>query len=360
MHADWDIPRMCRDGHISLLRWLVEHDAIDSAEAVVANWGETPPRTETECNGRLVLRQLATIDEIEPADGDIVWVRGSHRPWIPWIEKQTARKLWMIYYDGNTGRSNWPYWSIIVSDIIEKSYIAPPSRRHPMTWNWLGRLYYYYAKPVSPVFSFNPSARQQYDLCLNASYIYDRKCQYLTYRAVLEYERRYGKVLRVVVPGCFRSHEEETEKMRMELPAHTNFVLPGFLDQRELCAVHNASLLYSASTGGGYGDRAPVEAGVCGCPILISYPSPKYHASYTRDPAVARILTTPKDPVQTAAELHEALAWARTLPRASIADHFRRHVSVETGSGPQLKRLLDVLRAHPKADNEVLKELVTP
>jgi glycosyltransferase involved in cell wall biosynthesis len=296
----------------------------------------------------MALDSVREIDYVAPPDKNtVVYVRGGFKPWLPWIKQVQANGNWCVFYAANTGRNCWPFWDIVFDDLSDKTRLVK------------GRLFMAYRKPVNPCFRVLPGVKHVYDVCLGASHIFDRKGQFRSYRAVLAYERKYGKKLQCILPGGFYQREKGTEAMRAELEAHPNIVVPGTIERDELAEVYNASRIFMHTGYCGQGDRSVMEAGHSGCYLMVAHP-PRHSPYVTSDWVTTTVLDDGHDPAKTADQLHGVLAdsiqwWQRRL---YISDYFRREGGVKEQSLPMFKRLFTFFKKHPFANREALKELL--
>ena len=351
--------RVSTEGFIDLFDWLLENKVVDAVTVRVDNY--KPTLMQYVRKSGVVVEFMGGPRGFDPQPGDVVWVRGGWKgSWMGWPQSVESRGIWLVYYDSNTGHWRWPYWHVMLRDIKYETELRQPGKRNPL------QLWVHYPKPVSRLFAYRPGTPPEWDVMVNSSYIYDRKGQWVAYRALLEYERIYGQKLRVVVPGAIRYSGERTIEMLAEIEQHPNFELPGFLPRALIAEMLNVTRVYLATTCGGYGDRAGAEAGMCGCSLVIFHPggSYNYHAPYVFDnPEVSlrvdHLLADPKryDFAGLARAIHDWLQGADER-RAKVAEWFRQRQSIETGSGPVLKKLFNFMRRHPVADRALLPALL--
>jgi hypothetical protein len=341
-HRGYSPARMATDGHIDLLDYMVKEKIVDEAVAVSDDYMGRTERATTEHG--VVLQRQDGLDSLKPKPGDVVWVRGAWKPWIPWIKKVQERGNWLLYYDANTGHKGWRCWDIILSDLQTGNHRGKQ-----------GQIWLAYPKPVSAMFRFMPM-RMRYDVCIGSSHIYDRKGQFRGYYAVRRYEDLYGVKLKCVMPGGYYGREKNTQIMRAEIHNYPNFDVPGHLPRDQLLNILNSSKVFLALTGGGYGDRGPVEAASCGCPIIMA--RTKRAAPYMYENIdMTYVMKDFQDIDELAGAIHEMLPKASKL-RPQVAAHMRKHVAIKNASGPMMAKLFGWFRKHPKADRDLLGELM--
>jgi len=331
------------DGHFELLNYMVRHKIVDEADAVLDIYRVREEERIVTKDG-VVVRRRNGIDDLKPNRGDVIWVRGAWKPWLPWIRAQADRHIWLMFYDANTGRKTWPFWDVVVSDIIRNQGI-----------DRFGKLWYWYPKPVSPVFRPMKVAIK-YDICIGASRVFDKKGQYRVFNAVVAYEKLFGIKLRCVMPGCFMYHQQKTALMRAELPRYPHVEPLPLVPRPVLAKLFNQSLIATHTCGGGHGDRAPLEAGACGRPLVLA--ATRRHAEFVfNDPQITFVPTDVDDAESFARGLKPWIEASTPERRKYVAEHFRRHASVESGSGPRMKTLFDFFRAHPDADRSLFIDI---
>ena len=350
-HRDYPISRMATDGHIDLIRWLLRNKVVDGATAVIDHFSLPQEERAVTPEGLVMLRRKG-LDGVCPQPGDVVWVRGAWKPWIPWIEECVAKKIWLIFYDANTGHRGWPFWNVILSDLVDERVESRGSNRGFQDSPHLAlyqqkRPILPYPKPISEVFQPEP-CEKRYDVVMGGAHIYDRKGQFRIFDAVVEYEKIYGVKLRCALPGGFYNREPNTERMRKTLPQYPHIDYMVHMPRHALAHLFNSCRLYVDMAIGGYGNRGPIEAGMSGCPLVIGFP--KNHASYAySNPRVSAVPEDPRDSVSVAKTIHDMLEVCDER-REETRQHFEKHVSIDTCSGPLLKRILDFMRACPQAD----------
>lgn len=330
----YKVADMQTDGHFPLMQALVKEGYVDSARLVLENGRVGEYHV---CDGVTIYEYAGGIDAIELEPDEIVWVRGAWKSWIPWITRHQDSH-WIMYYGANAGHAPWPYWDVVLDDENGRS-----------VWNeQTGRLYLDYRKPVHHIFEAHRVDRK-YDLCIGASHIYDRKGQYRVFNVMKEYYRRYGEKLNCVMPGCFYSHEQHTEAMRRELPNWPNVVMPGFVPREDLVNIYADSRIFIHQTDTGQGDRGPMEAGRCGCFVVVG--SRRHHAPYVySNPLYSAALESIADDDAVI----DLIRRTRSVDHLGAADYFLRESGMDTAVMPRLRPLFEIFR-QPK-DRGLLRE----
>lgn len=342
-HRNFSWEQFTTDGHYALLRALQKTDLVDEVEIILNNYAV--PSRLLHAEPGLRVHSLKEIDEFETRPGDVVWIRGAWKPWIPWIEKAAdVHKCWLIHYSANAGHHQWPWWDAILWDLAAGNKIGRESK-----------LWWHYRKPVCPEFRIMPEVEQEYDVCCGASHIYDRKGQFRILPICHEFKKLTGRDLRVIMPGAFYSREKKTEAMKAEMKAGKwpNIFVPGWLTREGMIRVYNMAHVFYAATCGGQGDRCVPESGACGARQIVGLP--KNHPPYAYETPIAFVPEHQDDFSGIARHLFETLEGSAP-DREAISDYFRQESSVETAID-YLRPLLEHMRDNPK-NRETLKELL--
>jgi len=338
-HRNYAIDRFKTDGHYALLGALAEQYNLE-VDIVLNNYAKAHHEFR---DGRIRFIETPDIDHLVP--GGIVWVRGMFKPsWTSWVD-YWSQKRWFVMYAANTGRGSWPQWDVVLWDLERINRWDVRTQK----------LWYYYRKPVSPKFR-NLGLEERFDVCVGASHIYDRKGQFRALPLCRRFKELAGRDLRVVIPGAFYGRERQTEAMKKELLAGKwpNIVVPGMLPIDELVQLFNTTRHFYASTCGGQGDRATLEAMACGCRLIIGTQKP--HAPYTYDnPFISFTPETIQD-TDAIAEYLAGPELAGAYDRRSVSEYYQDQGSTEAAL-ENLRPLMEHLLANPK-NPESLKELL--
>ena len=327
---------MKTDGHFPLMRALKNAGLVDSVRLVMETGREYHETVEP---GVEIETLRGGIDSLKLDRGEVVWIRGAWKSWLPWIERHRYDH-WFIYYAANTGHAPWPYWHVILDDETGLNRIENGKR-----------LWFNYHKPIHDIFHVPVSnIEPEYTLCLGASHIYDRKGQYRAFEVMKTYHRLYGIKLRCLMPGKFYSHERHTEAMRAELKDWPNVEMPGFVDRADLRNLLHKCQYFLHLNNTGQGDRGPMEAGCCGCNLILG--ATKHHHPYTYAPESHTKLMPEMDDYETIARyVHDNVPAAR----ADIAAHFQANSSITGYVVPVFRTLFQIFRENPEPDTHLLR-----
>jgi len=196
----------------------------------------------------------------------VIWVRGGFKFWHDFLLKYKG-KNWLVLYAANTGRGRWGFWDVILNDLDPIPRIDRQER-----------LNYPFVKPIAESTFFYMDIPKKYDLCIGASYIYDKKGQFRAVEAI-EIANEYGVEVKAIMPGSFRRSVHTVDmihKVRNNPKLARQVEFTGFVDKNTLRKIFNQSTFFCQMGNHGQNDRGPLEAFACGCSVILR--SPQYHA----------------------------------------------------------------------------------
>jgi glycosyltransferase involved in cell wall biosynthesis len=270
-------------------------------------------------------------------EGDVIWARGGFRPWPPFLEQMNKEGRWVLFYRAATNRGGWPYWDVILDDLIETAF--QDERK---------RLFLPFHKPVRPEY-FSPDYRQVpvYDVVLNASHIHDRKGQYKGILAAIEYQKMFGKKLRVLLPGSYY-HGFYTNQIYDWVEAYQLAVTqPGMVPRQRVGVLMNQCKLYVHLGGGGQNDRGALEALRCGLPVVIG--SPNYFPPFMSRAPHSIIIPDYDNPYSVANALKNKLDNYLPQWKRDVAEYYDL-VNGDNVTVNCMKELLTFIAANPRPD----------
>ena len=252
------------DGMIKMWCELAERGVID--EVVIFIDSHVNPGIKT-LSSKATLFVVPNIDIVHKYinPGDIVIARGGFKPWYPTLTKiYEERKNWILFYRANTNRNPWPFWDIILDDLLRDTSIVH-----------LNRYWFRFSKPVNEdIFKYDPSITKSYgkhyNVCIGASHIHKKKGQFLGVRALRTYMDYYEHKLSAVVPGGFISCMYNKEILQ----AKENGIIDitKHITRPLLCELFNRSEVFIHAGPGGQNDRGVLEAMCCGLPVILTSP----------------------------------------------------------------------------------------
>ena len=276
---------------------------------------------------------------------DVIWVRGGFRSWHEWLVKRKG-KHWLLLYAADTGREKWLFWDIIFSDIGKKSWL-----------DVRGRLWVNFHKPIHPVIFHPIECAPEYDICIGASHIHEKKGQWKTVQAVVEYEKMYGKKLKCVMPGR-RMHGKKTNEIPKVIAEHNlDIEVPGMVGRKTVNQIYSKSKLFVYLGGGGQNDRGPLEALRCGVPIIVCNPA-RHHECVYQDMRVSEVCEDHMDFKMVAQKINVALNKWTVNTKALVHRYFEAHNGIETVCLPEMKSIFDIIRENPKPNREAQEEIL--
>jgi glycosyltransferase involved in cell wall biosynthesis len=191
--------------------------------------------------------------------GDIVVARGGFKPWYNVLNEIRQRGNWILFYRANTNRHSWPFWDVILNDLI------------PMPIRAGNRLHFNFSKPVNEDLFFHiPGTEKKYDVLLNASHIHTKKGQHRFIRAAIEYQKMFGKDISICLPGGFIRSWAKGEILNNIEEYSLAVYMPGGVPREKLNILMNESRFYVHIGTGGQNDRGCLEAMRCGLPVMLS------------------------------------------------------------------------------------------
>lgn len=317
------------EGYYRLLKRMVEAGIVDEALVLIESGQILKP---VNYMPGLVGHAVPGIENVPGGirPDDIIWVRGGWKSWFPFLEKLHDENHRLLFYGANTGRERWPIWDIVFDDLAGKDFVDSADRLHLD-----------FRKPTNPEI-FRPMKRErEYDLCIGASHIHDKKGQWRGVETAIAYQEIFGKKLKCVMPGAVR-RGVRTNEIAAKIRDHgLDITMPGMLPRAELAKVLNESKIFAHLGSSGQGDRGVLEAMRCGCPLIIGFPA--YHAPFTyenRD-----ITYVPDDPdwfEMLAIMVRKLLRTATEDKRAEVFKYHEKECGLDTVIIPKMDRLFSL------------------
>lgn len=258
--------------------------------------------------------------------GDIVIVRGGARPWYNLLDVlHKRRKNWMLFYRANSNFGGWPFWDCVLNDFIDAHTTIK------------GILHYAYHKPVcEDIFQPQHLLNRPYDVCVGASHIHRQKGQHTILPIAQAYEKRYGKRLRLVVPGGGMKDRAYFELLAAASSGDYEITLPGHLTRHAMATLYNQCSVFAHLGVNGQTDRSVLEAMQCGIPVLLRTPR-RFAPFISAEGGPNAILNTQNPEVQ----LRCLLAMSQTSNM--VHEYYQRHNGFNTVAYPVFKTLLDAI-----------------
>jgi glycosyltransferase involved in cell wall biosynthesis len=291
-----------------------------------------------------VVPNIHNIDSyMEPED--VIWVRGGFRSWHEWLAPKKG-KHWLLLYAADTGREKWLFWDIIFSDIGRKSWIDAR-----------GRLWVEFHKPIHPKIFYPIACDPEYDICIGASHIHDKKGQWKTIQSIIQYEKMYRKKLKCVMPGRLMRGVNTRQIPKVITENNLDVKVPGMVGRKIVNQIYNKSKLFVYLGGGGQNDRGPLEALCCGTPIIICNPA-KHHEVCYLDSTASEVCENHMDFKMVAQKIHLVLNKRTEDMKTLVHKYFEAYNGIETVCLPEMKSVFDVIRKNPIPNKEALEEIL--
>jgi glycosyltransferase involved in cell wall biosynthesis len=249
-------------------------------------------------------------------------------------------------YGANTGREKWLFWDIIFSDIARKSWIDAR-----------GRLWVDFHKPIHPVIFRPIECNPEYDICIGASHIHDKKGQWKTIQAIVEYEKMYGTKLKCVMPGRLMRGVNTRQIPKVIAEHSLDVKVTGMVGRKTVNELYNKSKLFVYLGGGGQNDRGPLEALRCGTPIIICNPARHHEVCYL-DGTASEVCEKHLDSKMVAQKINLVLNKRTVDTKALVHRYFEAHNGIETVCLPEMKSVFDIIRRNPKPSRDALEEIL--
>jgi hypothetical protein len=308
------------DGLYALLADLRLRGLCDSARVFFETFGnDGAPETFADPECMVHVARMSSIEDVVLEPDEVLWVRGGWKPWLPWIERQLAKGTRIIYYGANTGHERWPFWHVVLDDLIATPCLDARGRPHIP-----------YVKPLWAGFHCmtTDGVRQQFDVCLGASYVHDKKRQWLAYEICKAYEKQYGARLRVVLPGVLMSAGEATRQMILDAAERKDTTFCGYVPRARLAYVFNQTKVFIHAASCGQGDRGVLEAAACGCHVMLLHPRRSFPGLVDQTFIAAPL--RPDDIDECARLLHTMLAhWDANGGHPRAAMRFERQFGMQ-------------------------------
>lgn len=189
---------------------------------------------------------------------DIIIARGGFKPWFPVLAELQKRGNWILFYRANTNRGPWPFWDVVLDDLISQHEIHD------------GRLYFSFNKPVNESLFFpKKEITKLYDVMLNASHIHEKKGQHIFIHAAVDYQEKYDQNIKICMPGGFVKSWVREYILQTIQKYGLDVTIPGGVHRKDLNTLYNASKIYVHLGTGGQNDRGCLEAMRVGLPVFI-------------------------------------------------------------------------------------------
>lgn len=327
------------EGYFKMLDALLKNYVIDdlkiffesNVQPGIASWVKGP---STYCE---VIPEIRFVEEYIEED-TIIFVRGGFKHWHDLLLKYKG-KNWLMLYAANTGRERWAWWDIVFDDLRCANKID----RH-------GRYWFPFIKPINEEMFFpEDMIRQQpvpqWDFCIGASHVHDRKGQWRVVDGIIEYNKKYGD-LSAVMPGAPRRGLKTRQMINEKLKLSRFVDICGHVHRTELRRIFNDSKYFIHFGQHGQNDRGPIEALACGTPVVIG--SPGYHAPFLSNTCYTGCNID--DPVSVAESLKTLLGCWTIEEKSKAYQKYKQESGFNEVVLPRMTLLFDLLKSLKPTD----------
>lgn len=328
---------MKTEGFTYMWNKLIENKVVDEVLSVVES-NRGPGSIFLGKNHTCLV--IPHINQLKPLlrDNDIIVARGGFRPWPPLLKEMNDTGHWVLFYRAASNRAGWPYWDIVLDDLID----------HHLCEVGQPRLHFQFNKPVPPeLFFYRPEVPKKYDILINASHIHDKKGQWRAINAAIAYQKAFKENLSICLPGGWYKGTETNQIQKRIKDYGLNVAIPGMVSRLELSKLFAQSKLYIHLGGAGQNDRGALEAMACGVPVILA--NTQFHAPFLyKDPKFSALVKDPNNFRDVAETIRKCLkGWWHPQRASDTADYYRWANGVYEVVLPQMTKLLEYCMTHP-------------
>ncbi len=245
-----------QEGYFSMFKHLLDKKIISKLTAVYESNVEPGIADFVKGADNYVIPRLSH-EILKPLIGPdtIIFVRGGFKHWVELLEPYLGLN-WLLMYAANTGRERWKWWDVVFDDLTLKNEVDSH-----------GRYFFPFIKPVNEdIFKFYKCPKV-YDICIGASYIHDKKGQYLAVQLIEAFQKKYGYLPDCIMPGVPRRSLYTLKMLETDFTKN-DCIMPGMVNRKRLAKIFNQSKVFIHLGPGGQNDRSLAEAWACGCKLI--------------------------------------------------------------------------------------------
>jgi len=327
------------DGWLALFQRLVLRKTVDEVLVVLESCRGVGSKDLGSGVKAIVIPQIHLVMPYINQE-DIVLVRHGFKTWPPILQALNDNGNWVLFYRAASNRGGWPYWDIVLDDLIGKIAMTAADG-----------LILPFKKPTHPDFFLPRNIPKKYDVCIGASHIHDRKGQWKVVDALVSYREKYGKDLKCVLPGRSLRGENTNRMFQVIEEYDLSVELSGMVNRLDLTELYSASKLLVHMGAGGQNDRSILECLSCGTPVLLR--NLEYHP-----PDILGVAGAYHTDADTPDQLAVAMNYLiRERNSRDVCGEFDNKFGLDKivnwfGS------LIDLLNSHPRSDRDWLKESI--
>lgn len=336
--------RVLEEGYYYLLKRMLEIGILDELVIFVeSSKGQGYINYDHPKIHGWVMPNITELDRLLKED-DIIFVRGGFKGWYETLVKIRNNNNWVLLYAANTGRERWPIFDVIFNDLTGDNKID--SR---------GTLQFDFKKPINYNIFYPKAIEPEFDLCIGASYIHDKKGQWRTIEALLEYKKIFGENLKCVMPGAMRRGTKTPQMIETINSGEIDVYLPGMVSRKKLNKIYNRSKLFIHLGGGGQGDRGPLEAMRCGTPVIVG--NTRRHSKVVyQNVDVSFVISENANKEAVARVLHCMVNKHSKKRRKKVYNYYEEHAGIESVILPEMRELFGIFKKHSKRNTKALSD----
>jgi hypothetical protein len=334
------------EGYCSMLKRMLELGIVDDVVVIIES---------TRSIGKLSLGdnfEIHVVPDLGACWRDfcnghtVFFVRSGYRSWFIPLSMMHEEGYHIVFYRAASNRGPWLVWDTVLDDLTD----GPPCVDRE------GRMYLPFHKPMNEDLFFWEGDHRQYDVCVGASHIHDKKGQWKAIDAALVYQQKYGENLRLVMPGRVTGGRKTREMIQKICDQQLPITFPGMVPRDVLRSIYSQSVCMTHWGGAGQNDRGPLEALCCGTPVMIQ--NLRYHPPWMREESDA-VKHSPLDDEVFDTEMRADLIYDHlqtfaAIDRAGVRAYYLQKNGMEQHTIPEMKKLFDFLRENPNCSREDL------
>lgn len=336
------------EGYFYMLKKMLEEGIIDDLIIFIES-NRSPGCAIMEGIPVYVVPEIKYVDDFLQ-EGDVIFARGGFRGWFNWLHRKRKEGHWLMLYAANTGRSRWKVWDLVFDDLKEKHWFDKRNNR----------FFFQFKKPINPQLFKPMKTRRDYDVCIGASHIHDKKAQWKTIKALVDLQMQdkldQRKPRKYVLPGALKNGVHTNHIINDIKEAGLNVEIPGMVHRFKLNEYYNRSKLFVYLGNSGQNDRGPLEAMSVGCPIMLGGTTRHSHVLW-KNQVGCKIATDPNNPAVTAGEIRDMIDLHTEGLRVHNQTYFDNKNGIEKVVIPDMAKLFGLIRANVnrKEKAEVLR-----
>jgi len=322
------------EGYFHMLKRMQEKGIIDDLIIFIES-NRSPGCSIMDGIPVYVVPEIKYVEEFLE-EGDVIFARGGFRSWFSFLTRMKHVGHWLMLYAANTGRSRWKFWDVVFDDIQGKHWSDARQR-----------FFFDFKKPINPNIFKPLKTLRDYDVCIGASHVHDKKAQWKTIDALIDLNKQDaldGRPPRkYVLPGAIKRGVHTNHILKNVREAGIHVHTPGHVHRSKLNEYYNRSKLFVYLGNSGQNDRGPLEAMSVGCPIMLGGTT-RHSPILYKNTVGCKVVTDPNNPAVTAGEIREMIDLHTEGLRVHNQIYFQNVSGMETVILPEMARLFGLIR----------------